>query len=172
MISRPALLIIAACSMYIGAAQCRDFCDGAKFVALDDLIANRDSYLDKQVKTHAILRTDLKEYTQLRQDEASRLAILVGWDAEFPGRATVIQGSQGSDLNPSSILRDYYVKLRNSGISIEDRSKLKFYRQVRLFCGRVRKAEPIGYRFVIDDSVLERSYLVGLSKQHSAERHK
>ncbi|MBS0498836.1 MAG: hypothetical protein JSR74_00745 [Proteobacteria bacterium] len=153
-------MILAACSMYIGAAQCRDFCDGAKFVAFDDLVANRDSYLDRQVKTRAILKTDLKEYTQLRQSEASSVAILVGWDAEFPGSATVIQSSQGSDLNPSSILRDYYVKLRNIGISNKDRSKLRFYRQVRLLCGRVRKAEPIGYRFVIDDSVLERSYLI------------
>lgn len=164
MIGRAAILIVLACSMYIGAAQCRDFCDDAKFVKLDELIARRDSYLDKQVKTRAVLKTDLKEYTLLRQDETSKLAILVGWDAEFSGRATT-QSSRVSDLNPLAILNDYYGKLRDVGIDDKGRSKLKYYRQVRLLCGRVRKGDPIGYRFVIDGSVLERSYLVGWRKK-------
>lgn len=59
-----------------------DFCEGAKFVPLDQLLTKQDQFLNTRVQTHAILTTDAKEFVRIWFAEKSNFTILTTADAE------------------------------------------------------------------------------------------
>ena len=154
------LLACVANAMYAG-----DFCDNAPFVKLNQVISHKTSYIGVRVRTHAILKTDLKEYTIIEQAEGSGTYLLVGSDEQNSGLRNVMGKS---DITNSSVSRDFmnkYEQKEGAGAAV-DWSKIVYYRQERLLCGRVIKVNG-RWRFAIDDSILQRSYLLNWKKKHN-----
>lgn len=143
-----------------------DFCDNAPFVQLSQIISHKQSYLGVRVRTHAILKTDLKEYMIIEQAEGSSNYFLVGSD----GQGASLKNVTGkSDITNSSVSHDFIKKYKQKGGmgAAVDWSKIVYYRQERLLCGRVIKVDNY-WRFAIDDSILQNSYLLGWKKKHKA----
>jgi len=139
-----------------------EFCESAKFVSLNDLISDRDTYLDQRVQTRAVLSTDAKEYTLLKQDEGSKLGILISSDSETEDYKKRMHLSPGGGIN---VVDDLFGKLRRQeGAGYKpDKTKMRYYRQDVVACGRV--VESLGeIRFSVDEMRIERSYLLPWKK--------
>lgn len=143
-----------------------DFCDGSRFFPLDKVLTRQGQFLDRRIKTHAILMTDAKEYTRILAAEGSPLTVLTTADDE----STRYYKSNNHHYRAFSLVGDFTAKLRlREGVRYKlDMSKIRYYRQDVTLCGRLVK-DKVGYRFAIDDVRVERSYLLhwkgdGLSK--------
>jgi len=153
-------LLIQATSLPAFAAG---FCGNARFMPLDELLADKGKNIGLRVKTRAILQTDLKEYSSLRQSEHSVSSILVGDDETAIYRQR--HSSNPESLSAYNISADYFSKLHALRIDGNDMSQLVNYRQELLLCGRLIK-EGKRYSFAIDDSILEESYLIPTNPRH------
>lgn len=144
------------------AAYASDFCDNAPFVQLNHVISHKQWYLGVRIRTSAILKTDLKEYMIIEQTEGSDSYFLVGSDGQSGSLKNV---SGKSDISNASVSRDFIRKYKQKEgmVATVDWSKIVYYRQERLFCGRVIMVND-SFRFAIDDSILENSYLLDWKK--------
>lgn len=153
------LLTCVANAVYAG-----NFCDNAPFIKLNQIISHKQSYIGVRVRTHAILKTDLKEYTIIEQSEKSDNYLLVGSDGQNSGLRNI---TGKSDITSSSVSLDFmnkYKQMEGARAAV-DWSKIVYYRQERLLCGRVVKVDG-RWRFAIDDSILQSSYLLDWKKKH------
>jgi hypothetical protein len=147
--------LLSLISAQVSAAE---FCEGAKFVPLDQILTKQDQFLNKRVQTHAILMTDAKEYSRISFAEKSNFTILTTADDE----ATAY--NQKNDLlsdPPFNVVDDLFKKLRAvEGSSFKpDMRKIRYYRQDVMVCGRlVRSMGEL--RFAVDDMHIEKSYLL------------
>jgi hypothetical protein len=139
-----------------------DFCEGAKFVPLDQVLSNQSQFLNKRVQTHAVLTTDGKEYTRIWLAEKSDFTVLTTADNESTAY------SQRNDLltrPPFNVIADLFDKLRaTEGAKYKrNMSRIRYYRQDVMACGRLVK-EQGELRFALDDMHIERSYLLPWKK--------
>jgi hypothetical protein len=149
------LPLLLAFSSTAGAA---DFCDGSRFVTLDQVLSHPNDFLQKRIQLRALLRTDAKEFTRLSLDENSRFSVLTTVDE--------VAGSYNKSHNLSAtqsvnVVDDLYDKLRivEGAKFVQDRTKIRYYRQDVNVCGRLVRTGD-GVRFVIDDLHVEKSYLL------------
>jgi hypothetical protein len=141
-----------------GVANAGAFCDSASFVAFDELVRQKERFLNVRVQTHGVLRTDAKESTLITQGESAKRGLRVESDAAAESYAR----EHALPADPTfNVVADFVSKLRlrDGDKAPVDMSKIVQYRQQRLLCGRVIKGSS-GYVFAIDDSVLERTYLL------------
>jgi hypothetical protein len=135
-----------------------DFCDGSKFVKLDHVLSSPDKYINSRVRTRAILKTDAKEYTRISLDENSKFSVLTTADDES---TTYGKRHNLSVENSQNVVDDLFEKLRavEGSRYKPDMSKIRYYRQDVVICGRlVRSMGEL--RFAVDDMHIEDSYLV------------
>jgi hypothetical protein len=151
-------IVVMAILLPIGVAHAGAFCDDAPFVSFDQLIREKDSYLNMRVRTHGVLRTDAKETTLIKQDERTKLGLKVESDSAAQEYASEHRLPSDPSFN---VVSDFLDKLqqRDGDKAPVDMSKVASYRQERRLCGRVVKGSG-EYGFVIDDSILETTYLV------------
>lgn len=142
-----------------------DFCEGAKFVPLDLLLTNQNQFLNRRVQTHAVLATDAKEYTRIWLTEKSKFTVLTTADDES---TTYNQRHGLSNHPPFNVVNDLFEKLRamEGAKYKKDMSKIRYYRQDVMVCGRLVK-EQGELRFAVDDMRIERSYLLPWKKPKS-----
>lgn len=141
-----------------GSVSAHNFCGDAQLVPLNNLISNKSKYLNQRVKTYAVLSTDAKEYTLLKQDEKSKLGILITSDAETDEYAKRMSLRPEKNTN---VVDDLFEKLRaREGAEYKpDKTKIRYYRQDVMVCGRlVRSMGEL--RFAVDDMRIEKSYLL------------
>lgn len=139
-----------------------DFCDGSKFVSLDQVLSRPDEFIDKRIQTRAVLKTDAKQYTRISLAEGSNFSILTTADDESTAYGQVHDISDRHHLN---VVNDLFEKLRAvEGAKYRpDMSKIRYYRQDVLICGRL--VGTIGERrFAVDDMRVEDSYLLPLRR--------
>ena len=137
-----------------------DFCDGSKVVSLDQVLTRTDEFIEKRVQARAVLKTDAKEYTRISLAEGSHFSILTTADDESTAYGKTHDLSGGYRLN---VVNDLLEKLRAAeGMKYKpDMSKIRYYRQDVVVCGRlVRSAGDL--RFAVDDMRVEDSYLLPL----------
>ena len=139
-------------------ALSKDFCDGASFVALDNLLQNKAQFLNKRVQTHAVLRTDGKEYTRISLDENSRFSILTTADTET---TAYFHAHPDNFHNHVNVIDDLFSKMQSMGVPKSERemSKIRFYRQEVTECGRL-VGDQNEMQFALDDELVERTYLL------------
>jgi hypothetical protein len=142
-----------------------DFCEGAKLIPLDQVLANQSRFLNKRIQTHAVLTTDGKEYTRIWFAEKSDFTVLTTADDESTAYS---QRNDLSTQSPFNVIGDLLDKLRTAeGAKYKrDISKIKYYRQDVVACGRLVK-EQGELRFALDDMHIERSYLLPWKKSRS-----
>lgn len=136
------------------------FCDGSGFISLDQVLSRPDEFLNKRIQTRAVLKTDAKEYTRISLAEGSNFSILTTADDESTGYGKTHDISDSTRLN---VVDDLFEKLRTAeGMKYKpDISKIRYYRQDVVVCGRlVRSAGEL--RFAVDDMRVEDSYLLPL----------
>jgi hypothetical protein len=139
-------------------AHARDFCDNAELFKLNHVINNKSEFLNKRIRTQAIMITNAKEFTLIKQDEIDKIGILVTSDE--------VSSSYRLDHNipvdkSFNVTGDYFEKMKSrSGSSVNGSlSEIYLYRQKRMLCGRlINKYNK--YYFSIDDSILEQSYIL------------
>lgn len=146
-------------------ATAADFCDGAKFVPLDQVLTNQNQFLNRRIQTHAVLMTDAKEYTRISLAEKSDFTILTTADDES---TTYNQRHDLLTRPPFNVVGDLFEKLRaTEGAKYKkDMSKIRYYRQDVMVCGRLVK-EQGELRFAVDDMHIEQSYLLPWKKPKS-----
>lgn len=151
-------IVITALIIFSGIASAHCFCGDARFVPLDHLISNKGVYLNKRVRTHAVLSTDAKEFTLLREDEKSKHGLLVTSDAETQAYAKRMNLRSKKYI---TVVDDLFDKLRaREGTRYKpDMTKIRYYRQDVLVCGRVVRSMG-KIRFAVDDMRIEKSYLL------------
>jgi hypothetical protein len=135
-----------------------DFCEGAKFVPLDQVLTKQNQFLNKRIQTHAILMTDAKEYMRISLAEKSDFTILTTADDE----STAYNQRLGLLAKPPfNVVGDLFEKLQamEGAKYKKDMSKIRYYRQEVMVCGRLVKSMG-DYRFAVDDMHVERSYLL------------
>jgi hypothetical protein len=146
--------------LYLLSAQAAGagFCDGSKFVPLDQVLSNPIQFLNKRIQTHAILRTDGKEYTRISLDEKSNFSMLTTADDESTAYYKRHDLSAKRHFN---VFEDLFEKLRvvEGAKYKQDISKIKYYRQNVMVCGRLVKSMG-ALRFAVDDISVESSYLL------------
>lgn len=134
------------------------FCEGAKLVSLDKVLSNPDDYFNKRIQTHAVLTTNVKEYTHISLDENSDFSVLTTVDNESESYT-----KRQRLPRPSfpSVVTDLFDKLRNlQGAKFtKDMLKLNYYRRDVLACGRLIGSAR-DFRFAVDDMYTEQSYLL------------
>lgn len=141
-----------------GGAIPTDFCDGAKFVSLDTILSAPSDYLNRRVQTHAVLTTNVKEYTRIWFDEHSDFSVLTTLDDQS---GVYAQGKHLPSPSFPSVVNDLFDKLR----AIEgpkfnkDMSKVEYYRRDVMVCGRLTGSGS-ERRFAVDDMHTEDSYLL------------
>jgi hypothetical protein len=139
-------------------AAAAEFCDGSIFVSLDQVLQKKDHFLNRRVQTHAILRTDAKEYSRISLDEKSDFSVLTTADDE----STAYHDRMKLPSPPHAFLIDDFfdkVKERDGEHYKKDLTKIGYYRQDVIACGRlVQYADS--YRFALDDMQMKRSYLL------------
>src|SRR5258708_1490114 len=153
---RRAVLLLAV--LATGRAEAGTFCDGAPFVSFSRVVREASAFVGKRFQTRGVIRTDAKEFTLITQDDATKHGLRVEGDAEAEAYAR----RHALSVDPTfDVLADLASKLRRKGMNqaTPDMSEIVNYRQLRLLCGRVVSGSS-GLVFVIDDSVLERSYLL------------
>lgn len=141
-----------------GRAVAADFCEGAKFVPLDQLLTKQEEFIGKRIQTKAIFSTDAKEYTRISFAEKSNFSILTTADDESTAYS---QRHDQLTHPPFGVIDDLFKKLREvEGPKYKkDMSKIRYYRQDVEACGRlVKKYGEL--RFAMDDAHIERTYLV------------
>lgn len=140
-----------------------DFCDGSRLVRLDQVLSRPGDFINKRVQTRAVLKTDAKEYTRISLAEGSNFSILTTGDDESTAYGKTHDLSNGARL---SVVDDLNEKLRaTEGARYKpDMSKIRYYRQNVVVCGRlVRSAGE--WRFAVDDMHVEDSYLLPLKSE-------
>jgi hypothetical protein len=143
-----------------------DFCEGAKFVPLNQLLTKQDQFLNRRVQTHAILTTDAKEFVRIWFAEKSRFTILTTADAESTAYNQRMNLSTEPHIN---VVDDLFEKLHTAegGKYKNDMSKIRYYRQKVVVCGRLVK-EQNEIRFALDDKHIETTYLLPWRHQGTA----
>lgn len=157
-------VIVAVAMLFtVTVIHASSFCEGAQFVAFDELVRSKDGYLNMRIRTHGVLSTDGKEFSLLKQEERSIHGLLVENDSEADkyAREHTLHTDASFDL-----VADFTSKLQQQEGSKapSDMSKIGSYRQQLALCGRVIKGS-FGYGFAIDDSILERTYLIRRKKR-------
>jgi hypothetical protein len=140
-----------------------DFCDGSNIVSLDRILSSPDKYIDRRVQTHAVLKTDAKEYTRISLDENSIFSVLTTADDES---TTYGKRDKLFIKNRLNVIDDLFEKLRavEGSRYKPDISKIRYYRQDVVICGRlVRSMGEL--RFAVDDMRIEDSYLLPLKNK-------
>lgn len=139
-------------------ALSKDFCDGASFVALDNLLQNKTQFLNKRIQTHAILRTDGKEYFRISFEENPSFSILLTADAETTAYFHAHPDIANNHVN---VFDDLFSKMQSMGVPKSERemSKIRFYRQEVTVCGRL-VGDQNEVQFAVDDERVERTYLL------------
>jgi hypothetical protein len=141
-----------------GSAISRDFCEGEKFVSLDKILSRPSEYLNKRVQTHAVLTTNVKEYTRIWLNENSDFSVLTTLDDQS---AAYGQGRHSSEPPFPSVVVDLFDKLRaiqGPGFK-KDMLKVEYYRRDVMVCGRLTGSGS-ELRFAVDDMHTEDSYLL------------
>ncbi|MFC4762965.1 hypothetical protein [Dyella koreensis] len=152
--------IICISLLYIFSAQVTgaDFCEGSKFTPLDQVLSKPGEFLNQRIQTHAILRTDAKAYTRISLDEKSGFSVLTTADDE----STAYNKRHNLSAKPPfNVVSDLFAKLHPvEGAKYKaDISKVRYYRQNVMVCGRlVRSMGEL--RFAVDDMHVEDSYLL------------
>lgn len=144
-------------------AVATDFCDGSKFISLDQVLSRPDEFINKRIQTRAVLKTDAKEYTRISLAEGSNFSILTTADDESTAYGKIHDLSDEPRL---SVAKDLFEKLRAvEGARYKpDMSKIRYYRQDVLICGRL--VRTMGeFRFAVDDMRVEDSYLLPLKSE-------
>ena len=136
----------------------KDFCDGSNFVALDNLLLNKAQFLNKRIQTHAILRTDGKEHTRISLEENSRFTILLTADAETTAYFHMHPDIVNHYVDAKD---DLFSKMQSMGVPKAERemSKISFYRQELMVCGRL-VGDQNEVQFAVDDQRVERTYML------------
>lgn len=141
----------------------KDFCDGSKFVSLDHALSSADKYINRRIQTRAVLKTDAKEFTRISLGENSQFSVLTTADDE----STAYWKSHNLSIkNRLNVMDDLFEKLRAvEGSKYKpDMSKIRYYRQDVIICGRlVRSMGEL--RFAVDDMHIEDSYLLPLKNK-------
>lgn len=180
LLSMAALPVVAAPSSEGGATRLEvrtggtipaDFCDGAKFVSLDTILSNPNSYLNRRVQTHAVLMTTIKEYTRISLDEHSDFSVLTTLDDQS---GVYAQGKHSPGPPFPSVVNDLFDKLRaiEGSKFKKDMLKGEYYRRDVMVCGRLTGSGS-ERRFAVDDMHTEDSYLLpwpGLDRGRSDSR--
>lgn len=137
----------------------RDFCQSASFVPLDQLVLSKDAYLNRRVRTHAVLITDAKEFSLLKEEEGSHYGLSTSYDEESDAYKVRMSIPQAPPFN---VVNDLFEKLRVlEGTKYkQDMTKIRYYRQEVMVCGRVVKSSDGEYSFAVDDMRRERSYML------------
>jgi hypothetical protein len=153
-----------------GGSSAADFCGAAKFVSLDKILATPKDYLDKRVKTHAVLTTNVKEYTRISSAENSDFSVLTTLDDQS---VAYTQSSRSSDPSFPTVVDDLFDKLRSlQGPKFpKDMSKVEYYRRDVMVCGRLTGSGS-ERRFAVDDMHTEDSYLLPWRGIHRERRSK
>ncbi|WP_136259702.1 hypothetical protein [Rhodanobacter lindaniclasticus] len=148
-------------------AGASDFCEGADLVPLDHLLKNESHFLDRRIQTRAVLTTDAKEYTRLWSSEKSNYSVLTTADEES---SVYSQKHKDLGLPRFNVVSDMFEKIRAmEGASYKrDMSKIRYYRQDVLACGRLTK-EQGEIRFALDDIRIERSYMLPWKERKSSD---
>lgn len=150
-------MLIAAC-LVAGLTQAGDFCEGSPFVPFGQLLNEKAEHVGDRLVTRGILRTDAQEFTLITDGDTATRGLLVESDDEAEAYAR----KHALVVDPTfNVIDDFASKLEEEqgGKSSLDMSQIVRYRQQRLLCGRVIRGF-FGYAFVIDDSVLEKSFLL------------
>ena len=136
----------------------QEFCDGASFVPLDRLMVNRSQFLDKRVQTHAVLRTDGKEYTRISLEENSGFSMLLTADAESTAYFHAHPDIVSHYVN---VVDDLFSKMQSMGVPKAERemSNISLYRQEVTVCGRL-VGDQNEVQFAVDDQRVERTYML------------
>ncbi|WP_157598984.1 hypothetical protein [Rhodanobacter sp. Root561] len=151
------------CAFFMSVVSCgtcfsAEFCEGASFVRLGELLHAKKEYLNARVKTHAIIKSDGKEYALLQAREGSDDAIMMESDLE------VIDYRKRNSLpsrDPNDFIGDYLKRVDSKkAIHGLDMTKISSYRQERVFCGRIIEKGG-SYYFAVDDSIFEKAYFIG-----------
>jgi hypothetical protein len=148
-----------------GGAIPSGFCGGATFVSLDKMLSTPSDYFDKRVQTHAVLTTNVKEYTRIWLDEKSDFSVLTTLDDE----SSVYAQAQHSSGPPfPAVVVDLFDKLSAvQGPKFKrDMSKLEYYRRDVMVCGRLIGSGR-DLRFAVDDMHAEDSYLLPWSEEQA-----
>lgn len=148
----------ALCCLVSAQVSAVAFCDGAKFVPLDQVLEDQDQFLNRRVQTHAVLMTDAKEYTRISVAEKSSFTVLTTADDEstaYNQKHDLLRGP------PFNVVSDLFEKLRavEGARYQKDMRKTRYYRQDVMACGRLVK-EQDELRFALDGLHIERSYLL------------
>lgn len=138
------------------------FCGGATFVSLDKMLSTPSDYFDKRVQTHAVLTTNVKEYTRIWLDEKSDFSVLTTVDDES---SVYAQGQHSPGPPFPAVVVDLFDKLRAvQGAKFKrDMSKIEYYRRDVMVCGRLTGSGR-DLRFAVDDMHTEDSYLLPWSE--------
>ena len=134
------------------------FCERSKFVPLDQVLSEPTQFLNKRIQTNAVLRTDGKEYTRISLDEGSRFSVLTTADNES---TAYYKRNRLSVSPPFDVFRDLFKKLhaREGEKYKPDMTKIQYYRQDVLVCGRLVGSMG-NLRFAVDDMRIAKSYLL------------
>jgi len=146
------------------------FCSDAQNVSLSEILSHPDQFINKRVKVDAILRTDGKEYTRISKGEGSEFSILVTADDESTQYYLKHRLSEKENID---VIKDLFRKLRRlEGPGYErDLSKITYYRQDVVVCGRLVKSMG-GLRFALDDMHVKDSYLLPWTHEQKIKHKK
>jgi hypothetical protein len=144
--------------LLVGPTWASHFCNNASLVPMDQIAADKDMYLNKRVRSHAVLRTDAKEFSLLKQDETTHFGLRTITDDESVSYSNGLSPQKKQSFNTKG---DFFEKLREmEGRAYRpDMTKIIYYRQDVLVCGRLVKSDK-EYYFAIDDMVIEKTYLL------------
>ncbi|MEO7067922.1 MAG: hypothetical protein ABI114_13490 [Rhodanobacter sp.] len=152
-------VVVSLLLLQVTSVFAHNFCQGASFVPLDQLVLSKDAYLNKRVRTHAVLVTDAKEFSLLKQEEDSHYGLRTSYDEESDAYKMRMALPPAP---PFSVVGDFFEKLRalEGPKYKQDMTKIRYYRQDVIVCGRVVKSSDGEYSFAIDDIRRERSYVL------------
>ena len=159
--NRRALLLSTI--LVAGRSEAGAFCDDAPFVDFDRVTQQASALIGKRVQTRGVLRTDAKEFTLITPNDSLNRGLRVENDADAEAYAQ----RHSLAVDPTfDVLADLASKLgvKDGSKGTLDLSEIVNYRQVRLLCGRVMRGSS-GLVFAIDDSRLEKSYLLRHKKR-------
>jgi hypothetical protein len=158
----PALMLVLVSSLCHG----ESFCGTAPYVPFDQVVQDKALMIGRRVRTHVVVTTDAKEYTLYRENERSLSGLLETTDDESLIYARANAPSQSTGVN---VREDLLRKLQEAeGDNFKpDLTMIRYYRQDMALCGRVTKDDS-GFRFAVDDGILERTYLLPLPKKQAA----
>lgn len=150
------------------AAGC--FCNDAKGASLRDVLSHPDQFINKRIKVDAVLRTDGKEYTRISDSEGSTFSILVTADEESTQYYLKNKISKSENFDVINDLSRKLQRLEGKNHN-RDLSKINYYRQDVVVCGRLVKSMG-ELRFAVDNMHVKDSYLLPWTREQKRKHEK